>query len=196
MESREEKIERVAGGRQEGIIVLEDVHDPHNIGAVCRTAEGLGFQKIWLIFEKEKGFNPKKIGKASSSSANKWLDFEVYRSTKEAMTKLREMGVETWATTIGGKAKSLWRTKFTEPKVAIWLGNEHRGLSETAIKMADGQLTIPMKGMVQSFNISVTGAIIMAEIARQRVKDKSTSWQLAEKEKLDLIKGWKWGKVF
>ena len=72
--ARRGKISKVIERRQEGVIVLEDIHDPHNAAAVWRSCDGFGFQKVYLIFEKEKVFNPKKIGKASSSSANKWLD--------------------------------------------------------------------------------------------------------------------------
>lgn len=181
----------MVAGRQEGIIVLEDVHDPHNIGAVCRTAEGLGWQKVWLIFEKEEGFNPKRVGKASSSSANKWLDFEIFKTTKEAMKKLKEEGYETWATTIDKRAVSLWKAKFGNKKIAIMLGNEHRGLSQTAIDQADKLITIPMRGMVQSFNISVAGAMMMAEIKRQRENNNKTDWRLTEAERIKLRSRWR-----
>jgi len=76
VEERQNKIQRVIEQRQEGVIVLEDIHDPYNAAAVWRSADGFGFQKVYLVFEKEKTFNPKKIGKASSSSANKWLDLK------------------------------------------------------------------------------------------------------------------------
>ena len=63
MERREKKIKRIIKLRQEGVIVLEDIHDPHNAAAVMRTAEAFGFQKIFFIFEKETIYDPKKIGK-------------------------------------------------------------------------------------------------------------------------------------
>jgi tRNA (guanosine-2'-O-)-methyltransferase len=190
-ETREEKIERVIDNRQEGIIVLEDVHDPHNIGAVCRSAEGLGFQKVWLIFEQEKVFNPKRVGKESSSSANKWLDFEVFKSTEEAINKLKAEGYEIWATTIGLSAKNLWKTKIRSKKIALIFGNEHRGLSKTAQSLADHQLTIPMKGMVQSFNISVTAGLVLGEVSRQRQNDSKTDWKVGTEEREDLKKRWR-----
>jgi tRNA (guanosine-2'-O-)-methyltransferase len=168
IETREEKIKRVLGQRQEGIIVLEDIHDPHNAMAVCRTAEGLGFQKIYLIFEQEKGFNPKEIGKASSASANKWLSFKIFKSTKACFEELKKEKYEIWATVLDKEAKSLLESRLMRGKIAIVLGNEHRGLSETAINLADKKVYIPMMGMVQSFNLSVTAAIVMWEISRQR----------------------------
>ena len=80
---RLQKIQAVAKSRQNGVIVLEDIHDPHNAAAVLRTADAFGIQKIYFIFNKQERFNPRKIGKATSSSANKWLDFEVFTSAKE-----------------------------------------------------------------------------------------------------------------
>jgi tRNA (guanosine-2'-O-)-methyltransferase len=185
IEERQEKISKVIDQRQEGVIVLEDIHDPHNAAAVWRSCDAFGFQKVYLIFNKEKVFNPKKIGKASSSSANKWLDFEIFRSTEECMNKLKNEGYKIWATVLDKEAKRLSEVGFETKKVAIMLGNEHRGLSETAIKMADEKIYIPMRGMVQSLNLSVTAAIMMYEIDRQR---KNGDYQLPAKERLDLKK--------
>ena len=166
--TRRGKILGVIQKRQEGVIVLEDIHDPHNAAAVWRSADGFGFQKVYLIFEQEKAFNPKKIGKASSSSANKWLDFKIFKSTKKCLLELKKEGYEIYATMLDKEAMDLKSANFKKRKVAIMLGNEHRGLSETAIEMADEKVYIPMKGMVQSFNLSVTAAVVMYEVSKQR----------------------------
>lgn len=147
---------------------MEDIHDPHNAAAVLRSAEALGFQKVYFIFEQEEKFNPRQVGKSSSSSANKWLDFKSFSSTREALNELKEGGYKIVATVIDKKAKSIYETSFCERKMAICFGNEHRGLSDTAKKMADTIVCIPMEGMVQSLNLSVTAAIFMYEISRQR----------------------------
>lgn len=172
IETRQEKIRRVTEQRREGIVVLEDIHDPHNAAAVWRTCDAFGFGRVYLIFEQEEKFNPKQVGKASSSSANKWLDFEVFSSTKECIEKLKKDGYVVWATVLDKKAKSLYKTEFGEKKLAIMFGNEHRGLSETAVKMADKKVYIPMEGMVQSLNLSVTAGVVMWEISRQEVAEK------------------------
>lgn len=169
METRQEKIKRVMGQRQEGIIVLEDIHDPHNAAAVWRSCDAFGFGKVYLIFEQEKRFNPKQVGKASSSSANKWLDFEVFTSTKECLKTIKDKGYTIYATTLDKRATRLEKTRFKD-RPAILFGNEHRGLSETAIKTADKKIYIPMRGMVQSLNLSVTAGIVMWEMSRQRLK--------------------------
>jgi len=166
---RQRKIKRVIENRQEGVIVLENIADPHNAAAVWRTADAFGFQKIYLVYSKEKVINPKKIGKASSSSANKWLSFKIFKNIDECYDKLRKDGYKIYATVLDEEAKQISDVRFQEKKVAIVLGNEHRGLSEEAIKGADAKIYVPMKGMVQSLNISVTAAILMFEIDRQRI---------------------------
>jgi len=168
MTARQEKINRVIENRQEGVVVLENIADPHNAAAVWRTADAFGFQKIYLVYSKEKIINPKKIGKASSSSANKWLSFKIFNNIDECYRELRKDGYKIYATVLDKEAKQILETRFEKKKIAIVLGNEHRGLSEEAIKGADVKIYIPMKGMVQSLNISVTAAILMYEVDRQR----------------------------
>ncbi|HOY61452.1 MAG TPA: RNA methyltransferase [Candidatus Woesebacteria bacterium] len=191
MELREEKIKKLVDDRQEGIIVLEDVWDPHNIQAVVRTADGLGFGKIYLIFEKEKEFDPKVVGKASSSSANKWVEYRIFKSSKECFEELKRNGYEVVVSAVDKSAKSIKKTDLTSKKIALVLGNEHRGVSETAIKMADKVVYIPMKGMVESFNISVAGALMMYETVRQRESIKN-DYGLEVEEKEGLIKKLLW----
>lgn len=167
IETRAEKISRVVKSRHGGIIVLEDIHDPHNAAAVWRSADAFGFGKVYLIFDKEAKFNPKKVGKESSGSANKWLEFEIFNDTAECYKKLKEEGYTIYATVPNKEAKIIGEIKFKN-KTAIVLGNEHRGLSEKAINLADEKIYIPMMGMVQSLNLSVTAGIVMYEYKRQK----------------------------
>ena|SRR3989338_5717970 len=168
-EQRLEKIKAVARRRQQGVVVLQDVHDPHNAAAVLRTCDAFGIQKVCFIFELEKKYNPKKVGKATSSSANKWLDFSVYTSTEKCLKDLRRQGYRIYATILDNQAKSIFKTKFTpHKKIALMFGNEHRGLSEKAMNLAHHKLYIPMAGFVQSLNLSVTAAICLFELTRQR----------------------------
>jgi tRNA (guanosine-2'-O-)-methyltransferase len=167
-EERKNKIETVLKNRSENIVVLEDIHDPHNAAAVWRSCDAFGIGKVYLIFDQEEVFNPKKVGKTSSSSANKWLDFEVFSSTKECMDKLHRDGYKIYGTVLDRESNNLQSTIFDlHKKIAVMFGNEHRGLSETAIKMCDEKIYIPMKGMVQSLNLSVTAGIVLWEMARQ-----------------------------
>lgn len=185
--ARQVKIRKIINNRQEGVIVLENIADPHNAAAVWRTADAFGFQKIYLVYSKEKVINPKKIGKASSSSANKWLSFKIFKSIDECYWELRKDGYKIYATVLDKEAKKISEIRFQKKKIAIVLGNEHRGLSEEAIKGADEKVYIPMKGMVQSLNISVTAAILMYEIDRQRKQD-DRDWTIDFRERKNLEK--------
>lgn len=166
------RYERIAGavaGRQQGVIVLEDIYDPHNAAAVLRSCDAYGFQRVCLIFANQKPFDPYKLGKATSSSANKWLDFCVYDTTGACLADLRREGYQTIATVLDDRSESIFDADLTTtPRIAILFGNEHAGLSEVAVHGSDRCLMIPMTGMVQSLNLSVTAATVMFEITRQR----------------------------
>ena len=169
-EKRLQRITRVVSNRQPGIIVvLEDIHDPHNAAAILRTCDAMGIQNVWFIFEKEKSYDPKKIGKASSATANKWLDFKLFDSTSQCITDLKQEGYSIIATVLTEKSESLLTASFPEEKIALLVGNEHRGLSENACTLADRTIMIPMRGFVQSLNVSVATAILLWEITRQRL---------------------------
>ena len=168
-DERKAKIEKVVAQRQAGfVIVLEDVHDPHNAMAVSRTCDAFGIQDVHLIFDKEPSYNPKRVGKVSSSSANKWLTFTKHSSAQECYEQLKKEGFTIVATALTDRSESIFDADLTHDKIALVLGNEHRGLSDCAIQNADTTLLIPMQGMVQSLNISVTAALGIYEIFHQR----------------------------
>lgn len=175
---RSEKVKRVVDKRQEGIIVLEDIHDPHNAQAVIRSCDCFGFHTVYIIFENEKQFNATKMGKLASSSANKWLDYKYFTSTKECYAELKKNGYTSYATILDEEAQSIYDYDFTEnKKIALVFGNEHAGISEYAAEHTDHKLYIPMNGMIQSLNLSVTAAVCMFEVTRQR-QEKFSEFQL------------------
>lgn len=186
---RKRKKEMTIASRQKGVLVLEDIHDPHNAAAVWRSCDAFGIQKVYLVFDREKVFDPRKVGKVASASANKWLDFEIFMGIEKCYEKFAREGYTSYATVLNEGAESLMATKFEEEKVAIVLGNEHRGLSEKAIELAERRIYIPMKGMVQSLNLSVTAAICLFELSRQRLGKEVA---LGEREKEKLREGWRW----
>lgn len=185
-ERRRAKVNEVVAQRQRGVIVLEDIADPHNAAAVLRTSEALGFQTIYYVFEANEPFNPRRIGKESSGSANKWLDFAIYRSTEACLADLKADGYETIAAVADGDAESILEADLTTPQIALMLGNEHRGLSETAVEMADRHLTIPLCGMVHNLNLSVAAAICLYEITRQRSQSGPDAFRLPDDERAAL----------
>ncbi len=170
---RQQKLQEVASKRQAGfIVVLEDIHDPHNAAAILRTCDAFGVQDVWSIFNKEKAYNPRRVGKSSSSSANKWLTFRVFKSVAECKAALKRLEYESVGTVLHDNAEDFTKAKLTAKRIALWVGNEHAGLSEQASAACDRLLILPMKGFVESLNVSVMTAISIYEISRQRAGRK------------------------
>jgi tRNA (guanosine-2'-O-)-methyltransferase len=164
-ERRTKKIKSVLLTRQDSLkIVLENIYDPHNVSAIFRTCDAAGIPKVTLLYYTEPF---PKIGKKSSASAFKWVEKEKFKSVEKCYETLKEKGFKIYASHISDDAKNLYDLELTE-KVAIVLGNEHRGISEEAAKLADERFLIPMYGMVQSLNVSVSAAITIYEALRQR----------------------------
>src|SRR3989338_6919517 len=89
-DKRIENIKCIAALRRTDlVIVLEDIYDQHNAAAIFRTCDSFGIQDVYVIFENEKMFDPRRVGKKSSSSANKWIDFHMHTSTKECVRALK-----------------------------------------------------------------------------------------------------------
>jgi tRNA (guanosine-2'-O-)-methyltransferase len=185
---RKEKIVSVVRSRQRGVaIVLEDIHDPHNVAAILRTCDAFGVQDVRLVYEKESFVNPKRVGKASSSSANKWLDFTVYRSSEECAKGLKKDGYLIYATMLAEDSMPIGEVDFTGEPIALVFGNEHRGVSNVMSQMSDVKVRIPMRGMVQSLNVSVTAAICLLELTRQS-EASGKAFTLSAKEQKKLMK--------
>jgi len=184
------RLTAVARARQQGAVVLEDIHDPHNAEAVFRSCDAFGIQHVCLIFDEGKPFNPRRIGKASSASAHKWLSFETYGSAEECVGRLHAEGYEVVATALSDSAEPIHQAPLTEPRTALLIGSEQRGLSEQALSLADRKLTIPMRGMVQSLNLSVTAALCLYELTRQRIAAGIERYLLPEEEADALARQW------
>lgn len=187
-EKRADKIAAVIKARQKSLsIVLENIHDPHNVSAIFRTCDAVGVPEVSLIYNIEKF---PKIGKKSSASAFKWVKKEKCNSVKECYDALHKNGFEIYASAIADNAKNLYELDLTQ-KIAIVLGNEHRGVSEEAAELADEKFLIPMYGMVQSLNVSVAAAVILYETMRQRkVKGMYDKSEYDNKELKSLIEEW------
>jgi tRNA (guanosine-2'-O-)-methyltransferase len=187
-ERRLRKIERTIRQRQFSLrVVMENIHDPHNVSAIFRTCDAVGVPKVSLLYTIEAF---PKISKVSSSSANKWVEKEKFNDTKTCFESLRNEGFTVLATMLDENARSIYEIDWTQ-KIAVVLGNEHRGVSPEAAELADGLIYIPMRGMIQSLNVSVATAVILYEAQRQRAAagmyDES---ELSEEEIQKMIDEW------
>lgn len=187
-EKRIEKIRAVISKRQPSLkIILENIHDPHNVSAIFRTCDAAGIPKVSLLYNIEPF---PKIGKKSSASAFKWIEREKFKSVEECFKQLRSERYKIYVSSISENAIDLYKIDFTE-RSAIVMGNEHRGVSKEAEELADEKFYIPMYGMVQSLNVSVSTAITIYEALRQRTAkgmyDKS---ELNEEQIEECINKW------
>jgi tRNA (guanosine-2'-O-)-methyltransferase len=187
-ESRIKKISETIRNRQFSLrVVIENVHDPHNVSAVFRTCDAVGVPKVLLIYTVEEF---PKISKVTSASANKWIETEKFNSIQEGIDSLHKEGFKVYASYLDKNAINLYDLDLTG-KVALVFGNEHRGISEEMKEQADGLFYIPMYGMIQSLNISVAAAVTLYEAQRQRkVKGMYDKSELTEEEINKLIDDW------
>jgi len=186
-ESRFEKIQRTALARQSGLmVIMEDVYNPHNLGAIARSCDAFGVQDVTVVFENQDPFDPREEGLGSALSASKWLDYRLMHGTKSSMGTLKDEGWHVLASIPDRDAPAIYDADLTHPKLALLVGNEHAGVSDAALQFADQTVTIPMQGMIESFNVSVATAIMLYEITRQR-RQSPHDYTLPEDTALDLM---------
>lgn len=145
-------------------VILEDIRSAYNVGAIFRTADGAGVAKVFLT-----GYTPEPIDrfgrpqpeiKKTSLGASETMPWEKVASLPELIQKLKSEGVTVAAVEQGDGSVSLG--DFSEPEqVAYIMGNEVDGVSKEAQALADVMVELPMLGMKESLNVSVTAGIVM-----------------------------------
>lgn len=166
-QERQKKIEAIYQKRQKNIIiVLEDIKDSGNAGAIVRSCEAFGVLYVYFIFNKlEQTYKPEEL-RSTSSGSSKWLEYKIFDSknfpnpTLACIEELKQNNFKIIATVIDEGATKIYDFKWPD-KLALFFGNETNGLSEEAIKLADYKIYIPMYGMVQSLNVSVSAGIFL-----------------------------------
>jgi tRNA (guanosine-2'-O-)-methyltransferase len=147
-------------------VVLENVHDPHNVSAVLRSCDAVGVLTVHTIYSEEEP-PQQAFARTISASAAKWIAVEQHDSVITCYRQLRANGFLIAATALTAESRDLYDLDLTQP-VALVFGNEMRGVSDEALTAADLAVSIPMMGMVQSLNISVACAVTLFEAMRQR----------------------------
>ncbi len=163
---RKDKLLDVLAKRQGDLaVVMENVHDPHNVSAVMRTCDAVGIQDIYILNTKIHRHN--KFGPRSSSSAAKWMTVHQFDEVDSCFRMLREKYSRILTTHLGADSVNLFDIDFTE-SIALVFGNEHEGVSEEIRALSDGNFIIPQMGIIQSLNISVACAVSIYEAMRQK----------------------------
>lgn len=165
---RQERVRSVLERRQPDLtLILENVHDPHNVSAILRSCDAVGVLQVHAVYSIESP-PPGMFARQTSASAAKWVDVMRHDSIGACVTELRNAGFQILATALGQDSRPLHEWDLTR-SVALIVGNEMRGVSDEALALADGLVEIPMAGMVQSLNVSVASAVCLYEAYRQRL---------------------------
>ncbi|MFL2631160.1 MAG: TrmH family RNA methyltransferase [Thermodesulfobacteriota bacterium] len=188
--SRIKRIDKVLSKRTKGIsVLLEDIYQGHNISAVLRTCDNLGIQNIYIIQDSNKI----KLSKGVSLGSEKWVTLNIKKSneTKKAfILRLKKEGFKIISTVPPSKKKSQTIEDFKiKKKMIVAFGNEEKGLSKEILAESDSFINIPMDGFNESYNISVSCAIIMNQIISQAKKQNKLTY-LNKKEMNNLKLEW------
>jgi tRNA (guanosine-2'-O-)-methyltransferase len=179
------RIDQVLDARLGSVVtVVEDTYDPHNVAATIRTTEALGLEELHVIEPGDKFSQAKGV----TRGAHKWLEIARWPDPAEAIHALRARGFRIYAT-LPDAPVSIDDVDVGSP-LAIAFGNEHAGLSEGAIAACDGSIRVPMHGFSESFNLSVTVALAMSQIAARRRAHLGRAGDLDEERRRFLRARW------
>lgn len=145
-------------------LVLDQVEDPRNFGAVVRAADGAGVHGI--IVPERKTAPPSDVAIAASAGALHHARIARVRNLSDTLTFLKESGV--WTVGLSPDAKDPWPSFDYKEPVAIVLGSEGKGLRTRVAATCDTLVSIPQMGQVESLNLSVAAGIVLYEVLRQR----------------------------
>jgi 23S rRNA (guanosine2251-2'-O)-methyltransferase len=150
-------------------LVLDGIEDPHNLGAMLRTAEATGVHGVVIRERRAVGLTPAAV--KASAGAVEYVPVAMVTNISQAIIALKKNNV--WVTGIDTAGEQDYtRVDFNLP-AAIVIGGEGKGLSDLARKRCDSIASIPMKGQVSSLNASVAAAVVMYEALRQRALKKA-----------------------
>lgn len=147
----------------ERLILLDKIEDPHNLGAIIRSAESFGFDGV-IIPERRSAKVSPTVYKTSAGAINN-IKIVMVKNLNRAMEELKDQGF--WIYGLAGEAESSIDQTDLKGKVALVVGNEGDGLSRMVREHCDMLVKIPMQGLVNSLNASVASAISMYELVRQ-----------------------------
>ncbi|MBZ0205448.1 MAG: RNA methyltransferase [Flavobacteriales bacterium] len=189
-DNKRELFERIAHERTRHVtVVLEDIFQPHNASAVVRTAELLGVQDLHIIENR----NTYTVNPDVTLGSSKWTDMIRYRDRERdnaatCASALRAKGYRIVATSPTADSVTPESIPLDTP-MAFCFGTELTGLSEGMMAHADTFLRIPMHGFTESYNISVSAAIVLYTVM-QRLRNSDVQWRLSEQERDALKLSW------
>jgi len=145
-------------------IVLDGLEDPHNMGAIIRTADGAGVHGVIVRERRAVGLTP-AVEKASAG-ALEYVPVARVSNISQTIEYLKKENI--WVVGVDSSGKSGYTAIDYKPPTALVIGGEGKGLSDLVRKSCDFVVSIPMKGRISSLNASVAAAVVMYEVLRQR----------------------------
>jgi len=168
LDRRRERLLSVIDSRLASVTVVFDApHDPFNGAAVVRSCEAFGVQTVHVVQRNEKFLTAGSVARG----AQKWVDGVTHDRVAEAVKRLREDGMELVGAHPEGEL--LPEDLAAIPRLAIVLGNERDGIAEELDAACDRRVRVPMRGFIDSLNVSVTAAILLERATRARPGDLS-----------------------
>jgi len=184
--SRVERLERAATSRTRTLtMVLDGVHDPHNLSAVVRSCEGFGLLDLHVV-ESHAGF---RVSKKISQGAEKWLDVHRHCDPAGCIHALWQAGFQLWVAAPGTAHHRVQDLPVDRP-LALVFGNERDGASIAMQRAAAGCFQVPMCGFSQSFNVSVAAGIALAFVVEARRQRPQGHGDLSAAERAALVAVW------
>jgi tRNA (guanosine-2'-O-)-methyltransferase len=198
---RLERMRAVAARRTRWLtLVCERFYDLHNVAACMRTADAFGLQEVHAVIDQslpaEHERRPPRdvvladdIARSVSLKAERWVDRLEHATTGEALSRLRARGYRI-ALATPEDTRPIGRVPLERP-LALVMGSERDGVSPEALADGDLRVGIPMRGFVQSLNVSVAFAVLMAPL-RERLEQElpSERWSLSDGERRALVARW------
>jgi tRNA (guanosine-2'-O-)-methyltransferase len=170
-------------------IVLEDIFQSQNASAVLRTSDCFGIQDIHIIENRNKY----QINPDVALGSYKWLSLTKYNGNENnslsALKSIKEQGYRIVATTPHANSVELENFDLDQGKIALCFGTELNGLSKDIINNADEYLRIPMFGFTESFNISVSAAIILHHLT-YKLRNSLIDWKMTQEEENMIKNQW------
>ena len=163
---RKERLLEVIGQRLSGVSVIFDApHDPHNGAAVIRSCEAFGVQTLHVVERRERFLAAGSVARGSQ----KWIDLQCHATADGAIQAARAAGLEL----VGAHPEGTLLPKDLAkiPRVALVLGNERDGIAADLARACDRHVRVPMRGFIDSLNVSVTAAILLSHAVEGRPGD-------------------------
>ena len=161
---RYERICEMLARRQPDLTVcMEQVHKPHNVSAVIRTADAVGVHEVHAVWPSSR----MRTMASAAAGSNSWVQVKTHRTIADAVGHLKGQGMQILATHLSDKAIDFREIDYTRP-TCILMGQEKTGITQEALDIIDKYALKLMIGMVQSLNVSVASALILYEAQRQR----------------------------